>query len=204
MNRNVLIVFIKYPVPGMVKSRLALHLGNEQAAEIYREIAETVVANVTPRAPKHDYDVSLCYSPETMEQAVKEWFPQHHLFSPQEGSDLGERMSNTFFQAFAAGNTKALLTGSDCPDISRTIVNRGFMLLDTQDVVLGPAYDGGYYLIGLRRPEPELFYSMDWGTGRVLQQTLDKINAAGLTVALLPKLRDIDRIEDLRHYLISP
>ena len=188
----------------MVKSRLALHLGNERAAEIYRELAETVVANVTPRTPENDYEINLCYSPETMEQAFKEWFPQHHLFFPQEGSDLGERMSNAFFRAFAAGYTKALLIGSDCPDISRTIVSRGFMLLDAHDVILGPAHDGGYYLIGLRQPEPELFYSMDWGTGRVLQQTLDKINAAGLTVALLPKLRDIDRIEDLRHYLISP
>ena len=187
----------------MVKSRLALHLGNKRAAEIYRELAETVVANVTPQAPKHNYDVSLCYSPETMEQAVKEWFPQHHLFSPQEGSDLGERMHNAFLHAFAAGYTKALLIGSDCPDISRTIVNRGFRLLDTHDIVLGPAYDGGYYLIGLRRSEPELFYSMDWGTGRVLQQTLDKINAANLTVALLPELRDIDRIEDLVHYSFS-
>ena len=142
----------------MVKSRLALHLGNERAAEIYRELAETVVADVIPRTPENDYEINLCYSPETMEQAVKEWFPQHHLFFPQEGSDLGERMSNAFFHAFAAGYTKALLIGSDCPDISRTIVSRGFMLLDTHDVILGPAHDGGYYLIGLRRPVPELFY----------------------------------------------
>ncbi len=200
MNRNILIMFIKYPAPGMVKSRLALHLGKERAAEIYRVIAETVVANVTSRTTENDYDAVLCYSPETAEQAFKEWFPQQHLFSPQQGSDLGERMSNAFLHAFADGHAKALLIGSDCPDISRTIVGRGFMQLETNDIVLGPAHDGGYYLIGLRRPDPELFSNMQWGTGRVLQQTLDKINAVGLTVALLPELRDIDRIEDLKYY----
>ena len=187
----------------MVKSRLALHLGKERAAEIYRELAETVVANVTPRTPENDYEINLCYSPETAGQAVRAWFPQHHLFSPQEGNDLGERMSNAFLHAFAAGYTKALLIGSDCPDISRTIVNRGFMLLDAHSVVLGPAHDGGYYLIGLRRPEPGLFCNMEWGTGRVLQQTLERIDQTGRSVAVLPQLHDIDRIEDLRHYLIS-
>lgn len=188
----------------MVKSRLALHLGKERAAEIYRQLAETVVANLTPQAPEHDYEINLSFAPESAAQQITAWFPQQHLFSPQQGSDLGERMSNAFLRAFAAGPAKALLIGSDCPDISRTIVSRGFTLLDTHDIVLGPAHDGGYYLIGLRRPEPELFCGVDWGTGRVLQQTLDKISAANLTVALLPELRDIDRIEDLSHYPLSP
>jgi uncharacterized protein len=203
MNANVLIVFIKYPAPGKVKSRLALDLGETRAAEIYRQLAETVVANVTLQAPEHDYDINLSFAPESAEQQIKAWFPRHNLFSPQQGSDLGERMSNAFLHAFAAGYTKALLIGSDCPDISRTIVGRGFMLLDTHNIVLGPALDGGYYLIGLRRHEPELFLNMEWGTERLLQKTIDKIDAAGLTVALLPELRDIDRIEDLRHYPLS-
>jgi uncharacterized protein len=203
MDRNVVIIFIKYPVPGMVKSRLALDLGKKRAAEIYRELAETVVANVTPQAPEDDYEISLNYSPESAAQQITAWFLRNHLFSPQQGSDLGERMNNAFQHAFAAGYTKALLIGSDCPDISRTIVNRGFTLLDTHNIVLGPAHDGGYYLIGLRRPEPGLFYGVGWGTERVLQQTLDKINDAGLTAALLPQLRDIDRIEDLGHYSLS-
>jgi uncharacterized protein len=204
MKSNALIIFIKYPAQGMVKSRLALHLGEKRAAEIYRQLAEAVVANVTPQASEHDYDINLNFAPESAEQLIKAWFPRHRIFSPQQGSDLGERMSNAFLHAFAAGYTKALLIGSDCPDISRTIINRGFMLLDTHKIVLGPALDGGYYLIGMRRLEPEIFSNMVWGTERVLQQTLDKINAAGLTVALLPELRDIDRIEDLRHYSLSP
>jgi uncharacterized protein len=162
-----------------------------------------VVANLTPQAPGHDYEINLSFAPESIGQLIKTWFPRHSLFSPQQGKDLGERMSNALLQAFAAGYTKVLLIGSDCPDISRALVSEGFMLLDTHDIVLGPAHDGGYYLIGLRRPEPELFLNMEWGTERVLQQTLDKICAAKLSVALLPELRDIDRIEDLRHYSIS-
>jgi uncharacterized protein len=203
MKRNALIIFLKYPAPGKVKNRLALHLGEKRAAEIYRQLAETVVANVTPQASEHDYDINLSFAPESAEQQIKAWFPRHNLFFPQQGSDLGERMSNAFLHAFAAGYTKVLLIGSDCPDISRAIVNRGVLLLDTQDIVLGPAHDGGYYLIGLRRPEPELFLNIEWGTGRVLQQTLDTIERSGLTVGRLPQLHDIDRIEDLRHYSFS-
>ena len=202
MSEKLLMVFVKYPAPGSVKQRLAQHLGNERAAEIYKKIAATIVQKVTP-ARSGDYIVTICFSPQEDEKLVKKWLNKNEYFSPQEGSDLGERMSNAFLQAFAAGYTKALLIGSDCPDISRTIVNRGFVLLDTQDIVLGPALDGGYYLIGLRRHEPELFTNIEWGTERVLQQTLDTITAAGVTVALLPQLRDIDRIEDLSHYSLS-
>jgi rSAM/selenodomain-associated transferase 1 len=197
MSENLLMVFVKYPTPGSVKQRLAQHLGTDRAAEIYKKIAEAIVQKVTP-ASSADYIMEICFSPQEDEKLVRRWLVENEYFYPQQGSDLGERMSNAFLQAFAAGNTKALLIGSDCPDISRTIVNRGFMLLDTQDVVLGPAHDGGYYLIGLCWPEKELFSNIDWGTGRVLQQTLDKISAANLTVALLPELRDIDRIEDLK------
>lgn len=82
MNRNILIIFIKYPAPGLVKSRLALHLGKERAAEIYRALAEAVVANVTPQAPEDDYEISLNYSPESAAQQITAWFPRHHLFSP--------------------------------------------------------------------------------------------------------------------------
>ena len=197
MSENLLMVFVKYPAPGAVKQRLAQHLGTDRAAEIYKKIAETIVQKVTP-ASSEDYILEIYFSPQEDEKLVRQWLAENEYFSPQQGSDLGARMNNAFQHAFAAGYTKALLIGSDCPDISRTIVSRGFMLLDTHDIVLGPAHDGGYYLIGLRRPDPGLFYGVDWGTGRVLQQTLDKINAANLAVALLPELRDIDRIEDLK------
>jgi rSAM/selenodomain-associated transferase 1 len=199
MSENLLMVFVKYPAPGAVKQRLAQHLGTDRAVEIYKKIAETIVQKVTP-ASSEDYILEIYFSPQEDEKLVRQWLNENEYFSPQQGSDLGARMNNAFQHPFAAGYTKALLIGSDCPDISRTIVSRGFMLLDTHDIVLGPAHDGGYYLIGLRRPVPELFSCIEWGTECVLQQTLDKINALGLTVALLPELWDIDRIEDLKYY----
>lgn len=202
MTENRLIVFVRYPSPGAVKKRLARRVGSAEAAKIYQQLAETVVTKTAPAAPE-DYAVEICFTPEEHESLVREWLKGAAFFSPQQGRDLGGRMSNAFLRAFADGHAKALLIGSDCPDISRTIVGRGFMLLDTHDIVLGPARDGGYYLIGLRRPEPELFCGVDWGTELVLQQTLDKINDAGLTAALLPQLRDIDRIEDLQHCKVT-
>jgi len=202
MSENLLVVFVKYPAPGSVKKRLAQHLGDERAAEIYKKTAELVVRKLAPQGDEN-YTVEIYFSPQEDEKLVKKWLIENEYFSAQQGCDLGERMGNAFLRAFAAGYTKTLLIGSDCPDISRTIVNRGFLLLDTHDVVLGPAHDGGYYLIGLRRPEPELFLNIEWGTERVLQQTLDKIEQSGLTVGLLPQLHDIDRLEDLRHYSFS-
>lgn len=199
MSKNLLMVFVKYPTPGAVKQRLAQHLGNSKAAEIYKKIAETIVQKNAP-ASSEDYILEIYFSPQEDEKLVRRWLKENECFSPQQGSDLGARMSNAFSHAFAAGYTKALLIGSDCPDISRTIVNRGFMLLDTHDIVLGPAQDGGYYLIGVREPIPELFSNIEWGTEKVLSQTIDKINAAGLSLDLLPMLRDIDRMEDLQYY----
>ena len=199
MSKNLLMVFVKYPTPGAVKQRLAQHLGSDRAAEIYKKIAETIVQKVTP-ASSEDYILEIYFSPQEDEKLVRKWLAENEYFSPQQGSDLGARMSNAFSHAFAAGYTKAILIGSDCPDISRTIVNRGFMLLDSHDIVLGPAHDGGYYLIGIRESIPGLFSNIEWGTEKVLSQTIDKINAAGLSMGLLPMLRDIDRVEDLQYY----
>jgi hypothetical protein len=197
MSKNLLMVFVKYPTPGSVKQRLAQHLGNKRAAEIYKKIAETIVQKVAP-ASSEDYILEIYFSPQEDEKLMRQWLAENEYFSPQQGSDLGARMSNAFSHAFAAGYTKALLIGSDCPDISRDIITQSFDMLKAKHIVLGPAYDGGYYLIGVREPIPELFSNIEWGTEKVLSQTIDKINAAGLSLGLLPVLRDIDRIEDLK------
>ena len=199
MSENLLMVFVKYPTPGAVKQRLAQHLGSDRAAEIYKKIAETIVQKVAP-ASSEDYILEIYFSPQEDEKLVRQWLAENECFSSQQGSDLGARMSNAFLHAFAAGYTKALLIGSDCPDISRDIITQSFDMLKSKHIVLGPAYDGGYYLIGVREPIPELFSNIEWGTEQVLSQTKDKINAAGLSLGLLPMLRDIDRVEDLQYY----
>ena len=199
MSENLLMVFVKYPAPGSVKQRLAQHLGTDRAAEIYKKIAETIVQKVTP-ASSEDYMLEICFSPQEDEKLVRKWLVENEYFSPQQGSDLGERMLNAFKHVFKKGCKRAVLIGSDCPDISRDIITQSFDILKAKHIVLGPAYDGGYYLIGVREPKPELFSNIEWGTEKVLSQTIDKINAAGLSLGLLPMLRDIDRVGDLQYY----
>ncbi len=199
MKENLLILFIKYPSPGAVKQRLAQHIGNKRAAEIYKIISEMVLNKITPEGTE-EYVVEICFSPEEDEQLIRQWLAEYDHFHPQQGRDLGERMLKAFERAFGNGYKRIVLIGSDCPDISREIILKSFILLHEKQVVLGPAYDGGYYLIGLREPVSKLFCNIDWGTANVLNQTCEKINEADLSFELLPKLRDIDRVEDLHYY----
>lgn len=199
MSENLLIVFVKYPAPGSVKQRLAQQIGPDAATNIYRQIAEAVVNNTAPQEAA-DYAVEICFDPKDDKHLVRTWLTSKDRFSAQQGTGLGERMRNAFTYAFESGFKQVILIGSDCPDISRQIILQGFALLQQKDIVIGPAYDGGYYLIGLRQHREDIFQDIEWGTGKVFQQTCDKIKAAGLSVSLLPTLRDVDRVEDLKYY----
>jgi len=199
MNENLLIVFVKYPAPGTVKQRLAQQIGMDAAAKIYRQIAEAVVNNTAPQDAT-DYAVEICFDPKDDMHLVRSWLTSSDRFSSQRGDGLGARMRNAFICAFESGFKRVILIGSDCPDISSQIILQGFAHLQQKDIVIGPAYDGGYYLIGLRQPREEIFQDIEWGTEKALQQTCDKIKVAGLFFSLLPTLRDIDRVEDLKYY----
>jgi rSAM/selenodomain-associated transferase 1 len=199
MNKNLLIVFVKYPAPGAVKQRLAQHIGPDAAAKIYRQMAEAVVNNTAPQAAA-DYAVEICFDPKDDKHLVRSWLTSSNRLSAQQGAGLGARMLNAFICAFESGFKRVILIGSDCPDISRQIILQGFAQLQYKDIVIGPAYDGGYYLIGLRQPREEVFQDIEWGTEKVFQQTCDKIKASGLSFGLLPTLRDVDRVEDLKYY----
>jgi hypothetical protein len=199
VSENLLIVFVKYPAPGAVKQRLAQHIGAEAAAKIYRQIAETIINNTVPNNAA-DYAVEICFDPKDDMHLVRSWLTSSNRFSAQQGNGLGERMRNAFICAFESGFKRVILIGSDCPDISRQIVLQGFAHLQQKDIVIGPACDGGYYLIGSRQQREEVFQDIEWGTEKVFQQTCDKIKAAGLSFGLLPTLRDVDRVEDLKYY----
>ncbi len=199
MTENHLVIFLKNPVPGSVKQRLARHIGAEQAARVYKKISEMVISKTAPTRTDL-YTVDICFSPQRDEAAIRAWLVQHKSFYPQTGSNLGQRMSNAFKRAFESKYKKVALIGTDCPEISRDIILQSFALLDWHHVVLGPAYDGGYYLIGLREMFPDLFQNIAWGSEKVFTQTIEKIYAAGFSVGLLPMLRDIDRPEDLDEY----
>ena len=118
-------------------------------------------------------------------------------FFPQRGRDVGERMERAFRKAFRDGFDRVVLVGTDCPGLTAAILTRAFRLLDRHPVVLGPAADGGYYLVGLQMPVPAVFRNMPWGTSRVLSRTTRILRSLGIAVASLPQLADIDRPEDL-------
>jgi rSAM/selenodomain-associated transferase 1 len=131
------------------------------------------------------------------DQKMREWIGSDFAYRPQLGGDLGARMSHAFDEAFAGGKRAVIIVGTDCPELDERAVAYAFKQLRHQDLVLGPARDGGFYLIGLRRSVPKLFDRVDWGQDDVLERTLTNARQAGLRVTLLKLLSDVDRPEDL-------
>jgi len=191
----VLAVFLKAPRPGTVKTRLVPALGEAGAARLYRALAEVVVAATRPRAG--EYDRLLFFAPAEARAEMEAWLPGE-IWIAQEGTDLGARMSAAFAEAFRRGAGRVVLVGSDVPALSRGDVLTALASLPEHDVVLGPAADGGYYLVGLRRPIPVLFTGMAWSTAGVFAATMERAAGLGLSVEVLPERRDVDTVQDLR------
>lgn len=194
-TRPVLLVFAKAPAPGRVKTRLAAEIGEEAASRIYREMGRRVVEGVAAGA----YDVVVCYDPPDAEAEVRSWLgpPDGVRFRPQARGDLGARLRAAFREAFDDGAGPVCAIGTDAPDVDPGLVTRAFRALRSDDVVVGPAEDGGYYLIGLARPEPELFRSVPWSTSRVLEATRARARERSLSLGELEALSDVDTAADL-------
>jgi len=194
MPSGLLLVFLRQPRAGAVKTRLAAGLGGEAAAELYRALAEEEVRRTAPRGG--EFGRLLCFTPSEARTEIEAWFPGEELL-PQEGPDLGARMARAMDQAFRRGAGPVAVIGSDVPWVSRETVLEAFRALDEHDVALGPARDGGYYLLALARPEPRLFDGIAWSTPSVLSATVERAGGLGLAVRLLEPLTDVDTIEDL-------
>ena len=194
-HRNLLGFFAKFPEPGQVKTRLAKDIGPAAAAAFYRRVAEYVLKRTMPL--ESVYRRIVFYTPDAMSQGFEEWLPDEVL-RPQKGADVGERMSNALSEMFETGAEKAVIVGADIPELHRGIINRAFRSLDNADIVLGPAMDGGYYLIGMKALHPEIFLNVDWGTGGVFSQTVLNIKKMGLRYATVETLFDVDNLEDFR------
>ncbi len=188
-------VFVKQPRPGAVKTRLAAALGEDAAAELYRLLAEKVLEATTPL--RGEYERLVFYDPPDAGEAMRAWLPSGRLRRQSPG-DLGERMADAFARAFARGAARVAIVGSDVPSLTRDDVRTAFDALGRADLVLGPAHDGGYYLVALREPRPSLFRRVAWSTPSVLEDTLARAAAAGLAVEQLSPRRDLDTLEDLR------
>jgi uncharacterized protein len=137
------------------------------------------------------------FTPADAGAAVRRWLGDGPLYLPQRDGDLGDRMRRAFDDAFADGARRVVIIGSDLPDMNAALLRRAFDLLHSHPVVLGPSTDGGYYLLGMRQPRPELFDDMPWSTERVLDCTLHRLRGSGVTPALLQPLRDVDHASDL-------
>jgi rSAM/selenodomain-associated transferase 1 len=195
MSRNALLVFVKHPSPGAVKTRLAAEVGPEAAARLYRTLAERVLEATSPRAG--EYERLVFFDPPEALAGMRAWLPGVRLLA-QSGGDLGARMADAFARAFARGAERVVLVGTDAPAVGRETVMEALSALDAADVVIGPAEDGGYYLLALRQPRPELFSGVAWSTPSVRAQTLTRAAFASLSVRELAPLRDVDTLEDLR------
>ena len=191
--RRALVVFARAPTPGAVKTRLAADLGDAAALRIYRELGARAVAAA---CAVPDCVLSIAFTPAAGAEAVREWLGPDVRLRPQADGDLGARMAAAVADALAAGAERVVVVGTDCPDLDAATIESGFDRLDAHDVVLGPAADGGYYLIGLRRLHRELFEGVPWSAADTLERTLERAADAGLRVALLDVKRDIDTAAD--------
>jgi uncharacterized protein len=195
VSPDTLIVFVKAPRPGATKTRLARHIGDHAAAAVYRAVAGDAARRLAPR--RGEYQRLFFYAPADGGAEVESWL-RGETCLPQIEGDLGERMAAAFAAAFERGARRAVIVGSDVPGLSGVAVREALDALEERDVALGPARDGGYYLMALRRPCPALFAGLAWSTPSVLAATLERADALGLKVRLLEPLTDIDTLEDLR------
>jgi rSAM/selenodomain-associated transferase 1 len=189
MEKSAIIIFQKNAELGKVKTRLAKDLGDHKALEIYDRLCE-FTHRICSQVP---VDKFLYYS-----NFVPEDKPGYasYYFKVQTGDDLGDRMSNAFSDLFSAGYQKVLIIGTDCAEISPDLFLEAFEILNEQDVVIGPAEDGGYYLLGMSQFFPQLFHDVNWSTSEVIEQTKSNIKSIGISYGELAVRSDIDTLED--------
>lgn len=191
-----LMVFVRHPEPGRVKTRLARTYGDRFAAELYGCFVDDLLAELERGSCRPE----ILFTPAGKGREIRQRFGGRFAYTPQAGEGLGERMANAFRSCFARGFATALLIGSDFPDLTAEVVEGAFQALENaHDAVLGPACDGGYYLIGFRAAafEPAVFTEMPWGERTVCEETLNRLRARGYRIHLAQAWHDIDTEEDL-------
>ena len=192
MTKNLILVFTRNPELGKCKTRLAKTVGDENALTIYKMLLQHT-ANVVEQI---DFDKAVYYSVKVRNHDL--WDNTIYQKHQQIGADLGLRMQHAFINSFKAGYEKVLIVGSDLYDLKPSHIQEAFDKLNTHDVTIGPAEDGGYYLLGMKTLQPYIFENKQWGTETVREATLNDLKKQ--TVYLLEELNDIDLYEDLKKY----
>jgi len=195
--KPALIIFVRNPELGKVKTRLARTLGNDAALNIYKKLLHHTYSIVC----KADYDKFIFYADYINENDL--W--ENGVFKKllQGDGDLGEKMQSAFETVFALGYKKVLIIGSDCYELTSAIISDAFTALDTVDVVIGPSFDGGYYLLGSNQLLPFLFTNKEWSTSTVCSDTIAGIERCNKTYHLLTCLNDVDEEKDVPEQLLS-
>ena len=198
-----LLIFARLPELGRVKTRIAAEVGHDKALELYRAMVEDLLESVGESDETTEVEVLWTASSDASGEQVRACFGSGRHLAQQVGTSLGDRLCVAFSERFIFHNaSKIIAIGTDDPSLSRHQISIAFGLLDSCEWVIGPASDGGYYLLGCRSEVffPEIFLDVDWGTEKVFQQTTDRIQERMQTLALLPTRRDLDFVEDLRDY----
>jgi rSAM/selenodomain-associated transferase 1 len=189
-----ILVFVRAPEAGRVKTRLAASIGADAALRVYRRLAEHTVGQALAVAGA---EVRVHFTPADAEAVVGAWLGAGPALLPQADGDLGERMREAFARAFADGHRRVVIIGSDLPEMRADLLCRAIAVLDEHQAVIGPARDGGYYLLGLTALVEGIFEGIAWSTPAVLAATLERLATAGINPALLEPLTDVDEVADL-------
>jgi rSAM/selenodomain-associated transferase 1 len=196
-----LAIMAKAPRAAYSKTRLIPAIGAEGAARLAAAmIRDTAELCLSVSRSRVGLSAAICFAPDDGEEQLRDLAPGVATFVAQRGDSLGQRLSAVFDDLFQGGAERVVVVGADSPTLPAEVIERAFDRLEQgMDLVIGPTRDGGYYLIGLRRPTSALFVAIPWSTSRVLAATLDRAAAKGLTVELLPEWYDIDEPTDLEH-----
>jgi hypothetical protein len=196
--KNGVIFFVKYPVLNRVKTRLAKSIGNQHALNLYRCFTQDIFSMLA----RSQTPVLIFFDPADKENEVRQWLKNSSYYYAQQGNDLGAKMHHAFTKAFSLGFSQLILIGSDVPAIDITLINTAFSQLATHNSVIGPARDGGYYLVGFGQDSYNafVFEQMEWSNAQVYAKTLEKLKQVNCTYSVLETKTDIDEFPDLVHY----
>jgi rSAM/selenodomain-associated transferase 1 len=199
-HNNCLLLFVKSPIKGQVKTRLAAQANGDFVVELYKCFVEDTIS-LTENLDVH---LELCFYPANTKSTFYEWLGRQHCYKSQTGNNLGERLRNAFDKAFEEGFSNVVAIGSDIPDLPVNYLTESFEALAEHDTVIGPANDGGYYLIGFSKEGfiPEVFDNIPWSTDSVFEQTVSIAKQHGRKAYLLPLWHDVDTIADLKSLLL--
>ncbi len=198
LNKRCILLFAKDPT-GNIKTRIAAKLGCETTAKLYKCFLFDMLGMLENIAIPFE----IVFYPPQSKARLKKFLGNSYSYTPQKGEDLGQRMKNAFLTAFVNGYNQVVIIGTDIPDLPAGIITDAFERLKSVDAVIGPAADGGYYLIGFSKSSftQRIFENISWGMAKVFDQTLCALKNQDKTVAVLPVWNDIDTIDDLRRFV---